>query len=301
VFAAAVTATVLVATRKNACEVTVGGIRVGIIKANKKITAASLRDIAVNKIENEIDMRIQIVEEVAFTPIHASSKSMSAEEHIISAIAGALTYKVEAAVITVGGERYAALKKTQEAEEIRVNLLNAYVQEGSVIIEKDFVEDFAITPVFVEMSELTDSERAYRELTATTGIEQAYSVRGGDTLWQIAVDYGMTLDELYALNPGLTPNIYVGQQIVMLSQKPVLSVRTVEEVRYTEVLPKSVEYIYNNQQPKTYSRVIQQGRDGQQDVTSHIERVNGFTVDSRVVDYTVTTPAVNDVIELGTK
>ena len=293
--------TIYLAARKNANDVYVGDARVGSIKMNKKVTADSLKNIAVNKIENEIGMRILINEEVTFNPARTSSKNTMTEESVIAAIADALTYKVEAAVISVEGGRFAALKSITEAESIRENLLNAYVQEGSIIVELDFVEDFKIIPQFIEIYELIDSERAYRELTATAGVEETYTVRGGDTLWQISVNSGMSLDELYELNPGLTSNIYVGQQIKMTMQKPVLSVRTVEEVKYTEVVPKSTEYISNNTQPKTYSRVIQQGRDGQQDVTSHIERINGFTVGSKVVDYIITNPAVDDIIEIGTK
>ena len=301
ILVALIAAAVLALNRKNAVDVYVGETRVGAVKFNKKVSADSLRDIAVNKIENEIGMRIRANETVIFLPVHAQKKNMTTEEMIIAAIAGALTYKVEAAVITVDGERFAALKSEQEAETIRLNILNSYVQEGSVIVEKDFVEDFSVDLIFVEMNEITDSDRAYAELTATTGAEQKYSVRKGDSLWQISIDSGMSLDELYELNPDLSSNIYVGQQISILTQKPVLSVRTVEEFIYTEVIPKSTEYMQNSTQLKSYSRVIQQGRDGQQDVTSHIERINGFTVDSKVVDYVVTVPAVDDIIEIGTK
>ena len=301
IIAATAAAAGYAALRKNANDVLVGDTRAGTIKINKKITAASLRDLAVNKIENEIGMRIRINEEVSFEPVRASGKSLNTEEYIVASIAGALTYNVEAAVITVDGERLAALKNIPEAEAIRDNILESYVQEGSVIIEKGFVEDFEIRLEFIEQNELTDTDRAYRELTATTGAELIHTVRGGDTLWQISLDSGMSLDELYELNPGLTSNIRDGQEIVMITQKPVLSVRTVEEVKYTEVIPKKTEYIQNSSQLKTYSRVIQQGRDGQQDVTAHIIRINGFTTDKEIVDFVVTSPEVNDVIEVGTK
>ena len=299
--AAAITGIVMYAARNNANEVYTGETRAGVIKMNKKITAETLKNLAVNKIESEIGMRISVFEEVYFKPAHASSKNIMTEEQVIAVMAGAFTYTVEAAEIHVDGERYAVLKNAAEAETVRDNIIEAYVQEGSVIIEKGFVEDFLITLNFVDRGELMDSDRAYRELTRTTGTQQNYTVRKGDTLWQISVDTGMSMDDLYSLNPGLTQNIFVGQTIVLTALKPVLSVRTVEEVTHTEVVPKTIEYIQNNTQLKSYSRVIQQGRDGQQDVISHIERVNGFTIGSVMIDYTITTPAVPDIIEVGTK
>ena len=289
------------AGRNNAYEVYVADTRAGIIKLNKKITAEMLENIAVNKIENDIGMRIEANEKITINPVRASDKNIITEENVIAAIASTLTYKVEAAVITIDGETAACLKNIQEAEIIRENLLASYVQEDSNIILREFIEDFEITSIFIDIKELIDSDRAYKILTATTGTEDVHTVKRGDTLWQIALETGMSMDELYAFNPGLTQNLQVGQKIVIELQKPILSIRTLEEVKYTEVIPKSVEYLQNNTQPRTYSRVIQQGRDGQQDVVSHIERVNGFTVDKKIIDYIITIPAVNDIIETGTR
>ena len=289
------------ATRKNAGEVFVGDVRVGTVRMKSGATAEKYVEFAVNKIENEVGMRVLINEEVVFNAVYAPKSRVVSDESIIAAIAAALTYKVEAAVITVDGERFAALKSEHDAEEVKNTILDAYVQEGSEYILKGFVENFKTDMVFIEKNELTDMDRAYRALTETAGAETAYTVKSGDSIWQIALDAGMSMDELYDINPGLNSNIRVGQQITLLMQKPVLSVRTVEEIKYTEVLPKTVEYMMNSSQPRTYSRVIQQGRDGQQEVTAHVERINGFTVDTRAVDYFITVPAVNDVIEVGTR
>ena len=299
--AGVITVVVLIIGRSNANEVFAGDVRVGIIRMDRRVNVESLRDFAVSKIENDIGMKIQINEDVTFNPVRAPRNSFITEESVIAAISEALTYKAEAAVIFINGEQVSALRSMQEAEEIRLNLLNTYIQEGSDIIEKDFVENFEIKPLFVELSELMSSERTYRELTATTGEEQIYTVRSGDSLWQIAQNAGMTLDDIYEINPGLTANILVGDQITIVVQKPLLSVRTVEEVRYTEVIRRTEEFINNANQPRNYRRVIQQGRDGQQDVISHIERINGFVVDTKIIDYIITTPAVNDVIEVGTR
>jgi len=288
-----------IATRKNAGEVFVGDIRVGIVRMRSNVTAEKYLEFAVNKIENEIGMRVKINEDVTFNAVYAPKSRILSDENIIAAIAAKLTYKVEAAVISVDKKRFAALKSASEAEEIKNTILDAYVQEGSEYIKKEFVEDFRIDMVFIEKSELTDADRAYRLLTDTADTETVYTVKSGDSLWQIAQSAGMSMNELYDLNPGVNSTIRAGQQITLMMQKPVLSVRTVEEIKYTEVLPKTVEYLSNSTQPRSYSRVIQQGRDGQQEVTAHVERINGFPVETRAVDFLITVPAVNDVIEIG--
>jgi uncharacterized protein YgiM (DUF1202 family) len=48
----------------------------------------------------------------------------------------------------------------------------------------------------------------------TVQATQAYTVVEGDTLWGIAVDYGLSLDEIIAANPGLNPDrVYPGDVI----------------------------------------------------------------------------------------
>ena len=301
VAAGLITAAAALIVRKNAREVYVGETKVGVIKQNKKVTEVSLRDLAVNKIENDIGMNIRINEAISFKDARSPRKSLYTDESVISAIASALTYKVEAAVILVGGEPLAALKSMAEADEISERILDSYAAEGSNIISKEFVEDVKITLEFIEPAELTDYDRAYRALTASTGAQQVYIVREGDSLWQISLNTGMTLDELYELNPGLKPDIFAGQRIQIVAKNPILSVRTVEEVIYEEEVKRSVEYIYNDTQPRSYSRTVQQGRDGKRDAVCHIERVNGLTVDSRVFEYIMKLETINDVIEVGIK
>ena len=46
-----------------------------------------------------------------------------------------------------------------------------------------------------------------------------YIVKPGDTLYQIALNHNITLDELYSLNPGVTPLIFPGISLLFLHMK----------------------------------------------------------------------------------
>jgi len=55
-----------------------------------------------------------------------------------------------------------------------------------------------------------------------TGKTSIYTVRSGDTLGAVAIHFGVTLDEIMALNPGVEPTaLRVGQKIkVPAGKKP---------------------------------------------------------------------------------
>ncbi|MBK0347732.1 LysM peptidoglycan-binding domain-containing protein [Aerococcaceae bacterium zg-ZJ1578] len=53
---------------------------------------------------------------------------------------------------------------------------------------------------------------------ATTPIVSTYKVQSGDTLYQIAIKNGITVAELMEWNGLLSPNIYIGQQLSLMSK-----------------------------------------------------------------------------------
>ena len=50
---------------------------------------------------------------------------------------------------------------------------------------------------------------------------EIYTVKDGDTIWDIAAENGMSVDELQKANPGFDPNkLYIGQQLNLFVIKP---------------------------------------------------------------------------------
>ena len=63
---------------------------------------------------------------------------------------------------------------------------------------------------------------------ATTPVSAKYTVRPDDTLWEIAANYGLSLNELLAANPGVDPRrLMAGQQLVIpgISQEVLTAVQ----------------------------------------------------------------------------
>ena len=95
--------------------------------------------------------------------------------------------------------------------------------------------------------------------------------------------------------------IKVGDNLNLVVTVPFLSVKTVEQMTYTEKQEKQVEYRTNESKDSSYKKVVQQGKDGQKEVTVEVIRINGFEEGQKVVSETVTVEPVTEIIEIGAR
>ncbi|MGL4791691.1 MAG: G5 domain-containing protein, partial [Anaerotignaceae bacterium] len=229
-------------------------------------------------------------------------KEIVVPEHALTLIKQVATYKVEGAVITVDGGDYLALVNEAEAQQVLDELIAEYVPEGANIVEKGFVENVTVSLKFVVSSAIISMEEAKKRFEEGTQITRTYTVASGDSIYKIASINGVTVEDLLSTNPELTMNstLRVGDQLKVNGMEPFLSVKTAENVVFTEKQEKEIQYQQDNTRPTSYKRVVQQGKDGQKEVVTQIIRVNGFETEQRVISETTTVEPVPEIIVVGT-
>ena len=146
------------------------------------------------------------------------------------------------------------------------------------------------------------NEEATNLLNVSSEKGKKYTIKSGDTLYQVAINADMTMEELLKANPGLTEDsmLKIGQELNIVVPEPLLSVVTYEQAVYTEAIPKKVETINNDQEYKTYRKVISAGKDGSKEITATVKKVNGIEESREVVSEKVLTEPVVEKVEVGT-
>ncbi len=226
-------------------------------------------------------------------------------EHLLPKMRNLVTYKVDAAVITVDGGRAAILSNQTEADAVLEQLKTELLPDGGIPedAEVDWVEKVEVTNEFVESTEILTKEDAIAVLKSTTEVTQSYTVQSGDALYLIANEYKTTVEKLLELNPGadLNKSIKVGQVINVPVQKPKISIKTIETQVLTAVEPKTYQTQYDDSKPSSYQKVIQQGKAGQKKSTIQITRINGVVTEEKEVSKEIIQEAVPEIIVKGTQ
>lgn len=145
-----------------------------------------------------------------------------------------------------------------------------------------------------------------------TGVQQQqkiYTVKEGDTLWEIAQKNDLTFRELCALNTNFKgapltedSNIRAGDSLVVTKQEAMLEVRITKIETRQEEIPYSTETTQSNEYTKGTKKTIQEGENGVRRVTTqNVYDTNGVLLEQTVLSTEVLKEPVVQKVVVGTK
>ena len=177
------------------------------------------------------------------------------------------------------------------------------IPDGDGLKALNFAEKVEICEAYVDADQVTPLQDAIEAVTKETEKNQTYEVQPGDTLSVIANSRGYYVDEVLALNPGLTRDatLHLGDEIVISVPEPELSVLTTEQSTYEEDYDAETQYIENDSWYTTQQVVRQEAVPGHHEVTVLTTSKNGTETSQEMVSENVITEPVPEIIEKGTQ
>jgi len=180
------------------------------------------------------------------------------------------------------------------------------VTEGSVstdgLKQISFSQNVVVSQTVATNTAVMSVDDALAAITKEKEAKTIYTIANGDCLSTICTKINISLDELYALNPGITENskILPGQQLIVTVPTSELSVVTTQRSTYEEDYSADVQYVDNTSMYRGTSNVIQQGTTGHRIVTADISSVNGTESNRQIIQQKVTIESVPRIVEIGT-
>lgn len=177
------------------------------------------------------------------------------------------------------------------------------IPEGDGLKDLDFFEKVEIAEAYIDADELTGLDEAIEAVTKEKEKNQTYEVQAGDTLSVIANSRGYYVDEVLALNPGLTRDatLHIGDEIIISVPEPELSVSSTVQTTYEEDYFAETQYIDNDGWYTTEQVVRQEPVAGHHEVTMLTTSKNHAETGQEMINEVVMTEPVAEVIEKGTQ
>jgi len=175
---------------------------------------------------------------------------------------------VEGWAVQVKGRDIVVLPSKAKAEETLSTLKAKFLSEGETALEaQKFEVEPTITRAQVPPEHLLDDIRtATNELLRGAEQPQQYVVRVGDTPSKVAASHGMSLGQLYGLNPGLKAkgnDIQPGEKWTVAGPRPILVVVTKKEKTVIAPVPFNVVEKPSATLPNGERRLMRDGKPGE--------------------------------------
>ena len=168
----------------------------------------------------------------------------------------------------------------------------------------NFAEEVEIVEAYTLTSQLNTVEEAINDIIKLQDVPAIYTVKAGDTLYEIAIEVNIPMDEIVAMNDSLASInsiINIGQELIITVPKPELSVQRQEEVYYEEVYDADVIYVDNNSWYTTKTVTLQEPTAGFRKVVARVTYTNDTEVSREIIKEEVVMEAVPKIVERGTK
>jgi len=218
-----------------------------------------------------------------------------------------LRFLTQGYTITVDGEPVATMATAEQADDVLNMIKNKYASVGEgQLIRQEFKEDVKIQQTPVAVSKImTDIAAAAKKLTQTRGKEVTHKVQKGDTPSTIAHKYGISLQRLYALNPGLKERqktLRIGEKLKVSLPKTGVTVITVKEVqREVELSPGPPEEQKTPNLPQGRRSLTRKAQKGLKLQTVEVKYENDHRLPGeKIIKETVTKQPVKAVVLVGT-
>lgn len=204
--------------------------------------------------------------------------------------------------IYVDGEFLCAVKNETDATSVFDEILEANKPaDGDGIV--GFVEDIEyVQGLYPDNEETIWDAAKLKAKLATNKTEAVYHiVQDGDTLYDIALKYDTTIEQLYAMNPNMGENIYLGDKIIVSMEVNYVRVKVMKTEVRTEEIPYEVVKTETSTLYKGTQRVKTQGVNGVARVTELVSYVDGVKVSTEEIERVTVQEPVDQEILVGTK
>ncbi len=265
---------------------------------------------ALTKIKDEYSQLGYTLSEMTFQITYDDSlakdqKQPISEEELYNILKNNIDWQVACGAIIINGQPAIYLASEDLARTVLEEVKQYYLPaaDGQVNVEQvSFNEDVQVTTGQAMLAELAAPEEAVRLMVQGRDKLVQHTIRQGDSLWTIARENGITVEDLRAANPDLKGDLLKqGMVLNLVKAEPLVNVVATLTTTVEEKIPFKTVYENDSSMWKGQQKVKQAGIAGSRQVTYRVTKTNNVeTAREELVSKLISEP-VSQVVVRGTK
>lgn len=283
-----------------AFEMLVDGTQVGYI-SDKEVAENYINEMK-NTYSESGKYEVDQVNEVTFESTKVAESEIILEENLAQVLDETIAFNLYGYTIKIDDAPFFTLKSENEAKALLEKIKNQYIAEDVDVLKADFVEAVEIVKAQVDKSEIATYDTVWSAYESGKEELLTYKVEKGDTTWDIASRFGLSIEEIAAANSDkdLT-RLQIGQEVNLNLPQAWINVRTV--AKKTEELPIIANTYYEKVDTMYVGdyKLKEQGQDGLKKVEVETTYVNGILENEQILEEVVVKEPTSTIMMTGTK
>lgn len=289
--------------RPNGVLVAVEGKPIGIARNEQAVSRA------VSDLENELAgqglAQAENLCSISTKPLRVSSEQVLSEDTLKSRLKDVLSFQVQAAAISINGNPAFWLADQATAEQVLEQVKEHYSGDGNgneKVVEVSLEEKVEIVLGKVKNTEVLTPEEAVKSIIEGVPTSQKYIVANGDSLWSVAREHDLLVEDIKKANPQLKGEfLEIGDTINLVLIEPPLHVKVVQETEVEDSIPYEVEIRKDNSLYNGQEKVKQEGKPGLRKITYRVVTRNGVELSREEAESKILKKPVTEIVAVGSR
>lgn len=215
-----------------------------------------------------------------------------------------LDWQVKSWAIRINGNSLLFLSSREEADKALDSIKNHYLPEQTDLTVENigFQETVSVEEETTSLKNLKTTDLAMEAMIKGLDKIIQYEIQKGDSLWTIARNNDLSVEELKDMNPQVKGELLKpGQVLNLVKAEPLVTVVSTVVTTVEERVPYKTVYENDSTLWRGQTRVKQEGVDGSREVTYRITKTNDMETGRETVTEKRLLEPVSRIVRQGTK
>lgn len=274
------------------------GHEIGIIASEADFDAAS-RDVQQRISYSENEEAVDMTAKLSLRAISDSDKFVTAGQLADKMLAASDEDLTEAYGIYIDGDFIGAVSNKNAVQDALDDRLLNYDVKG-IVSDVSYVNKIEYTKGIYLRSSVKPDKDTIELLTSKKEKQRVYVAQAGDNIVTVAQKYGMDLDKINELNPGIDTSLRDGQMVNVIETESYLPIKYVQESDTISFLDYETVEVETSALNVGVRSILQKGERGEKESKIEVTYVDGREASRKVLSSNITKNPVVETIGIGT-